>query len=212
MGRGPQKAIDRVGQIAGQLLHPRPVRLRVDPGDGHAAGLQLDDEEDQVPLETRQREHLNREQIAGGEAVPMSPVRTPSTAFVGPAREPVRSRGRAGSALPWSGRCRGRGSRARRGYAYTPLRILNRHLYHEVGHVAWRHRPTSTSVGAAVVLLGNQSPVPAENRVRRDDTGDLRQDPPAEFLAADGEPTLGVGRRSGRGPSCSPRTRFSSRR
>ena len=30
MARGPQKAIDRVGQIASQLLHPRAVRLRVD--------------------------------------------------------------------------------------------------------------------------------------------------------------------------------------
>ena len=71
MGRGPQTALHRVGQIAGQLLHPRAVRLRVDPGDGHAAGLELDHEEDEVPLETRQREHLNREQIAGGQAVPM---------------------------------------------------------------------------------------------------------------------------------------------
>ena len=29
-----------------------------DPGDGHAAGLELDHEEDEVPRETRQREHL----------------------------------------------------------------------------------------------------------------------------------------------------------
>ena len=39
MGRGPQTALYRVGQIAGQLLYPRAVRLRVDPGDGHAADL-----------------------------------------------------------------------------------------------------------------------------------------------------------------------------
>ena len=71
MGRGPQTALHRVGQSAGQVLHPRAVRLRVDPGDGHAAGLSLDHEEDEVPRETRQREHLNRAQIAGGQAVPM---------------------------------------------------------------------------------------------------------------------------------------------
>ena len=52
MGRGPQTALHRVGQIAGQWLHPRAVRLRGDPGDGHAAGLSLDHEEDEVPLET----------------------------------------------------------------------------------------------------------------------------------------------------------------
>ena len=48
-----QAAIDRVRQIAGHLLHPRAVRLRMDPGDGHAAGLQRDHEEDQVPLGAR---------------------------------------------------------------------------------------------------------------------------------------------------------------
>ena len=46
----------------------------------------------------------------------------------------------------------------------------------------------------AVVCLGDQSPVPAENRVRRDDAGDLHQDAPSEFLAAHGESTaLGIG-------------------
>ena len=75
-----------------------------------------------------------------------------------------------------------------------PRWILDRHPHHEVGHLAWRYRPASTSVGAAVVLPGNQPPVPAENRVRRDDAGDLRQHPPAEFLASHRESTaLGVG-------------------
>ena len=43
-----QAAIDRVRHMAGHLLHPRAVRLRRDPGDGHAAGLQRDHEEDQA--------------------------------------------------------------------------------------------------------------------------------------------------------------------
>ena len=72
--------------------------------------------------------------------------------------------------------------------------MLDRHPHHEVGHLAWRDRPASTSVGAAVVFPGNQPPVPAENRVRREDAGDLRQHPPAEFLASHRESTaLGVG-------------------
>ena len=75
-----------------------------------------------------------------------------------------------------------------------PRWILDRHPHHEVGHLAWRYRPASTSVGAAVVLPGNQPPVPAENRVGCDDAGDLRQNPPAEFLASHRESTaLGVG-------------------
>ena len=66
-----QTAIDRVRQIAGHLLHPRAVRLRMDPGDGYAAGLQRDHEEDQVPPEPDQREHLDGEQGAGREALPV---------------------------------------------------------------------------------------------------------------------------------------------
>ena len=74
MPRSPQEAIDRVGQIAGLLLHPRAARLRMDPGDGHAAGLQLDHEEDKIPPEPCQRQHLDREQIAGRQAVPVALV------------------------------------------------------------------------------------------------------------------------------------------
>ena len=33
LARGPQKAVDRIGQIAGQLLHPSAIGLRVNPGD-----------------------------------------------------------------------------------------------------------------------------------------------------------------------------------
>ena len=75
-----------------------------------------------------------------------------------------------------------------------PLGMLDRHPDHERGHVTSRHRPASTAAGAAVVCLGDQSPVPAENRVRRDDAGDLHHDAPSEFLAAHGESTaLGIG-------------------
>ena len=42
LAHGPQEAVDRIGQIAGHLLHPPAIGLRVDPGDVHTAGLQLD--------------------------------------------------------------------------------------------------------------------------------------------------------------------------
>ena len=75
-----------------------------------------------------------------------------------------------------------------------PLGVLDRHPDHERGHVTARHRPAATAAGAAVVCLRDQSPVPAENRVRRDDAGDLHQDAPSELLAAHGESTaLSIG-------------------
>ena len=76
----------------------------------------------------------------------------------------------------------------------APRRILTRHPYDEFGHRPGCHRPSPTPAGTAIVLLGDQTPVPAENRVRRDEACHLTQDPPAECLAAHCEsPALGVG-------------------
>ena len=65
--------------------------------------------------------------------------------------------------------------------------------HHELGDVLSGHWSTSTSAGAAIVFLGDQSPVPTQDRIRGDDARDLRQDPPAEFVTAHSESTtLGV--------------------
>ena len=119
-------------------------------------------------------------------------------------RLPGRRRLRSGAgSIPWS--CRVRFTVVRSDLVaevrerpadpcVPPLGILDRHPDHARGHVTSRHRPASTAAGAAGVCLGDQSPVPAENRVRRDDAGDLHQDAPSEFLAAHGESTaLGIG-------------------
>ena len=191
---GSQTAIDRVCQIPDQLLHPRAARLRVDPGDGHVAGLQVDHEKDEIPPETRQREHLDREQIARRQAVPVRlqkrlPRHAPSTLGrrVNPVvvQDPLH-RG-PGELVP---EVRERAADPR----VAPPRILDGHPDHERGDFSSRHRPASTAAGAAVVFPGDQFPVPAKDRVRGDDAGHLRQDPPAEFLAAHGESTaLSVG-------------------
>jgi hypothetical protein len=79
-------------------------------------------------------------------------------------------------------------------------RILARHPHHEVRDLSGRHRAASTSLRTAVVLLGDQPPVPTEDRVRSDDTGHLHQYAPPKSLAAHRESTaLGVGepKRSG---------------
>ena len=75
----------------------------------------------------------------------------------------------------------------------APPRIVDRHPAHELGDVLSGHWSTSTSAGAALVFLGDQSPVPTQDRIRGDDARDLRQDPPAEFVTAHSESTtLGV--------------------
>ena len=193
MARPAQTAIDRVGQIAGLLLHPRAARLRVDPGDGHAVGSQLDHEEDEVPPEPRQRQHLDGEQIAGRQALP------------------VRLQERLSGHVPAPLGCRGDSvvvqdplhhgpgdsvAEVRERAAdprVAPPRIVDRHPDHELGDVLSGHWSTSTSAGAAIVFLGDQSPVPTQDRIRGDDARDLRQDPPAECVTAHSESTtLGV--------------------
>ena len=193
MARPAQTAIDRVGHIAGLLLHPRAARLRVDPGDGHAAGSQLDHEEDEVPPEPRQRQHLDGEQIAGRQALP---VRLQERL---PGHVPAPLGRRVDSVVVQDPLHRGPGDRVaevRERAAdprVAPPRIVDRHPDHKLGDVLSGHWSTSTSAGAAIVFLGDQSPVPTQDRIRGDDARDLRQDPPAEFVTAHSESTtLGV--------------------
>ena len=61
LARGPQEAVDRIGQLAGHLLHPPAIGLGVDPGDVHPAGLQLDHAADEYTAKTGQGAHLDRE-------------------------------------------------------------------------------------------------------------------------------------------------------
>src|SRR5262249_60790762 len=66
-----QESVARIGQVPGELRHPRAVRLRRDPGDLHHASLQLYDEEDDVADQAVQRQHLDGEEVGRREAVPM---------------------------------------------------------------------------------------------------------------------------------------------
>ena len=71
----------------------------------------------------------------------------------------------------------------------APSRILDGYPHNHLGNRLGCQRPTTTTVGAAVVLLRDQSPIPAQDGVRRDDAGHLRQNPPPELLPAYGETT-----------------------
>ena len=70
----------------------------------------------------------------------------------------------------------------------APRRVLPRHP-HDQGADFRPDSWTSDLPPAAVVLLGDQVPIPAQDRVRRDDARNLGQDSPAELLPSYGEPT-----------------------
>ena len=146
------------------------------------------------PPKTRQREHFDREQIAGRQAVPVRLQERLPRRSLGPLRsrvDPVVVQDPL-HRVPGDvvAEVRERAAEAR----VAPPRILDRHPHHELSDLSSRRRPASTSAGAAVVLLGDQAPGPAKNRVRCGDACDLTQDPASQFLASHGESTaLGIG-------------------
>ena len=67
-----EKTIESVGQIPRHLLHPLAVRLAVDASDFDSAGLQLDEEQNELTPEPSQAQHFHREQIARCNPIPVS--------------------------------------------------------------------------------------------------------------------------------------------
>ena len=96
IARCPQETVNGISERAGHLLHPRAAGLLVDAGDLYAARLQIDHEEDQVPLETGQREHFDGKEVGSGEAGPMCQQE----------RLPRRALTPLGGSIPWSCRIR----------------------------------------------------------------------------------------------------------
>jgi len=74
-----------------------------------------------------------------------------------------RSRRRAGSATPWRRRSGGRARLARAG---APARIAGCHPDHEPTDRGCRGRPSGTPPAGVVPLVGDQPPVPGEQRRR----------------------------------------------
>src|SRR5689334_9493703 len=61
-----QDAIDAVGQVASDLLDPRVVRIADHAGDVDAAGLEVDDEPDEITNEPPEREDFDGEEVGRG--------------------------------------------------------------------------------------------------------------------------------------------------
>src|SRR5262245_41404290 len=59
-----QEPVDAIGQVPRDLLDPRVVRMADQTSDVHAAGLEVDDEPDDVADETAEREDLGGEEVS----------------------------------------------------------------------------------------------------------------------------------------------------
>jgi len=66
-----QKPVDAIGQVPGDLLHPRPIGLRDDAGNMHLPRGQSSHEENVVADQTQSRPHFHTEEVGRGQHVPV---------------------------------------------------------------------------------------------------------------------------------------------
>jgi hypothetical protein len=208
-----QQRLDCVGEIAGNLAHPQPAGDCGYPGDLYSSGRQLNKNS------TRNR---CSPLVVQTSTVKKSVATMSSQCWVRNSRHVVlRLRSGAGS-MPclfrmsamvlWASSC----PQIRQcpvNTAVSPVSVLLGHVNDHLLDVGGGTRPSGTALSAAVVLFSDQSLVPAQQRLRRHDRGELSQELTAQSFGPGSQATpLVVVSCKRRSPSCSRRTRFSSRK
>src|SRR5215469_7044829 len=95
----------------------------------------------------------------------------------------------------------------------SPLTVLLRHLNHQPFDRGGDSRSARTSLCTAIVLLSDQSAVPTQQCLRRDDGGNVSQKLPSDSLRLCGQPTpLLIAEPQTPVAELFTKTRFSSRR
>jgi hypothetical protein len=96
---------------------------------------------------------------------------------------------------------------------YPQSRVGGRHPDHERGQSRLGWRTSRSTTAAPVVLPGDQTPVPAQQRIRRDDARHPHQRLASKNLRSNGQPApLSIGRPEASVTELPVRMRFSSRR
>ena len=71
----------------------------------------------------------------------------------------------------------------------APPAVVGGHPRDQRADLAHDRRPSRTTTGTPIVLLGDESPVPCQQRIRRHDRGELAQQPSSQCPGFRGEPT-----------------------
>ncbi|HEU4734680.1 MAG TPA: hypothetical protein VFT22_42610 [Kofleriaceae bacterium] len=166
---------------------PCAIRLPDHAADLHPPGLEVDHEQHEVANEPRQREHLDREEVRGGDRAQVrADERLP--------RHPLAPRGCGLKAMSLQdpldrvatdlvAEVVQRTDQPR----VPPARILRRHPDHELFHVDGDCGTPGPAARRAVVLAGDQLAVPAQDRVGRDQDGELTEPATPDGPALDGQ-------------------------
>src|SRR5688572_19598351 len=190
----PQKSVDAVGQIPSDLIHEVVVGVRRAADDRHGARGEVDDEERVVRHQPAGGPNLGREEVTGRDRGGVRAQELP------PGR-PIRAFGCRVDAVLLQDLLDGvRGDdvteiRERAMDAVvSPGQVLARHPDDELGDALHHELPIGLSARERP-LLRDELSMPAQDRLRRDDRGELAEDPPAERGTAHREPhSLVVGR------------------
>ena len=163
-----------IGQVAAELHHPRAARVARDPGDVYASRLELDREKDEVAHQAAARQHLDAEEVRCRNGIPVNLEERPSRQGPTPNRcwldaVPLEDApdGRPTQVKAEVGQCT---SQPR----VSPEGVLPGHrekLGDLVDARRWPSRAAAHS--AAVVLGGDQLPVPTQDRLRSRKRRDL---------------------------------------
>ena len=182
-----KEAVFSVGQVSRDLRHPVPMRLTCNARDLYGPGLQLHDEEDDVSDESGHRQYLDGEEVGCCQLVPMRGeecLPRGCRAAFRCGRDAVVLQDRF-DRVPGEVVTEIHQPAADSGVA--PGRILVRHADDERGDVRLGRRTTGPSAFLPVVLVGNEPPVPPQDRVGCHDAGDGREVTTAENVTFHGE-------------------------
>ena len=67
-----QKTLVAIGEIARHLAHPLAIRSRKDSGDLDSPALEVDDEKDEIPNQSRLSDHFDTEEVGCRNRTPVS--------------------------------------------------------------------------------------------------------------------------------------------
>ena len=162
---------------ATDLSHEEIIGMRRRAHDMHAARGQVDDEHGVVRHQAAPRPDLCREEIRARDRTPVRPQeRLPRGR---PLRDRRHARALSGCARSSNGRRDARRFSTRLEFACSPRWILPRHAHHQPPDLGEHAAPTRPGRRVRPFPC-DQLPMPAEQRVGRDDRGDLAQRPTAQ--------------------------------
>nr|WP_275942121.1 hypothetical protein [Haliangium ochraceum] len=184
-----EKAVVGVEEVPGDLQHRGTVRLAHDAGDLDAARVEFDDEEDVEADEADGRKRLDRREVAGGHGLPVGAQEGLPRGALGTYRRGVETMG-------FEKRGDGRAADVMAEVAervadacVAPAGVFSCHAHEKRLNLAGGLRASERAFGAAVVLLGDEVAISAQDRVGRDDAGVLAEQLATEGFALDCEAT-----------------------